>query len=112
MARTSKNPLPDHVNVMGIRFQVQLVDKVDDEGSVGETAGALRLIKVDSSQDTRRQWTTLCHEVCHAAMDVVGVASVIPEEVEEIIAQTMEHTIEQLLLQYGEQLVRALEVQK
>ena len=112
MTKQTKLPLPAHVSPLGVRFQVQVLDDVDEEGSVGETAAELRLIKVASAQDTRRRWTTLLHEYIHATLDVVGVASVIDEQLEEVIVQSLEHSLEQFLLAHGTDLLKALEVQK
>lgn len=105
--------LPTTVSALGVQFQVKVVDVVDDEGSLGETAGELRIIKVASSQDTRRRWTTFAlHEYLHAVLDVNGVGSVLDEGIEEIIVQSMEHALEQLLLKHGPQLLAALAVQQ
>lgn len=104
--------LPDHVVALGTPFQVQVVDEVDDEGSDGETSGTHRIIKVSASQDTRRQWTTLLHEYMHAVLDTNGVGSVLEDGIEEIIVQSLEHALEQLLLVHGEKLLAALAVQR
>lgn len=104
--------LPDYVYPLGVMHKVLVVDKVDSQGSAGETAPELRQIKIDSDQDTRRRWTTLLHEYMHASLAVCGVSSVINYKIEEIIVQTLEHSIEQFLLQFGQQIVDALSVQK
>lgn len=107
-----KLPLPDQILVLGVPFRVQVVDTVDAEGSVGETAGELRLIKIADSQDTRRQWTTLLHEFFHATLDVMGASSILDPDVEEMIVQSLEHSMEQFLLSHGDSFMRALDVQK
>lgn len=103
--------LPSHVFPLGIQFQVQVLEQVDDEGSLGETAGELRIIKVSASQDSRRKWTTLLHEYMHATLDVNGVGSVLDEGLEEIIVQSLEHSLEQFLLAHGTKLIAALAAQ-
>lgn len=104
--------LPEYVHPLGVQYRAQLVDVVDDEGSSGETIGELRLIKIAESQDTRRRWTTLLHEYMHAVLDVNGVASVLSDELEEIIVQSLEHGLEMFLLAHGPKLLSALSVQK
>lgn len=104
--------LPDNVDVLGVRFQVQVVDQVDEEGSDGETNGTHRRIKIASHQDTRRRWTTLLHEFMHAVFDVNGIASIADDDLEEVQVQSLEHALEQFLLAHGKQLLAALQVQK
>lgn len=108
----TKLPLPEHVMALGIPFQVQVVDQVDAEESAGETVAEHRIIKIAANQDTRRRWTTLLHEYLHATLAVNGVGSVIDEQVEEIIVQSIEHAIESFLLDHGADFIRALEVRK
>lgn len=112
MAKKIDLTLPSVISALGVQFQVKVVDTVDDEGSLGETAGELRIIKVAASQDTRRKWTTLLHEYMHATLDVNGVGSVLDDGIEEIIVQSLEHALEQFLLTHGQQLLAALAVQK
>jgi len=108
-----RNPLPETVSVLGVPFRVLIVDEVDDQDSSGETCGEHRHIKIASSQDTRRRWTTFAlHEYLHAALVINGVHSVLGEELEEVIVQSLEHALEQLLLTHGKQLLAALAVQK
>lgn len=111
--KASKLPLPDHVMAMGIRFRVELVDRIDDDDTaVGETKGDLRVIRIAKSQDTRRQWTTLLHEYMHAVFHVIGYANESIHEVEEMLVQSIEHAMEQFLSAHGESLLKALEASK
>lgn len=112
MSRRTSLALPEHVTPLGIQFQVQVVEHVDDEGSAGETAPSHRIIKIASDQDTRRRWTTLLHEYMHATLDVVGVNATLPEGIEEVIVQSLEHALEQFLILHGDKLMAALQVQK
>lgn len=117
---TGKIPLPSDVFPLGIRFRVELNDDLDDgeaddpelEPTWGDTVGYLRRIRISSQQDTRRQWTTLLHEYIHAVLYVNGVSSSLKEEVEEIIVQSLEHAIEQFMMEHGDKFIKALEVQK
>lgn len=113
MKRESK--IPDKITVMGVPFRVEVVDCIDDkdpdqEPTWGQTVGSHRKIQLLSSQDTRRLWTTLVHEYIHACLYVVGVQ--MSDELEEVVAQTLEHGLEQFMLQHGEGFLKALEAMK
>lgn len=114
MAQTqSKIPFPTEVFPLGVKFRVEVVDSIDgDDEAFGETAGDLRQIRITSDQDTRRRWTTLLHEYLHATLHVVGVANEMDIQLEEVIVQSLEHSLEQFLILNGEAFIRALEVQK
>ncbi len=112
---SKKLPLPDRVFVLGVPYRVEIADTLDEhaddeEPTWGDTAGFSRRIRINSKQDTRRQWTTLFHEFCHATLYVIGAD--LGDEVEEMVVQSLEHAVEQFMLQHGEQFVKALEVQK
>lgn len=79
---------------------------------MGETLGLYRRIQIDQDLDNRRCYTTLLHEWVHAVLYANGVANVLPDEVEEIIAQTFEHALEELLLQIGPQIMEQLREDK
>jgi hypothetical protein len=95
---------------MGVPFRVE-VTKVN-EGVAGETLGFYRRIQIDQDLDSRRCWTTLLHEWVHAVLYVNGVANVLGDEVEEIIAQTFEHALEEMLLQIGPEVLAQLKEDK
>ena len=107
-----KLALPSHVHPLGVRFQVDIVETVDETGAVGETAAELRRIKIGAGQDTRRRWTTLLHEYLHATLDIVGAASVLDDDLEEVIVQSLEHSLEQFFRAHGKDFLKALEVQE
>lgn len=119
---TRKNPktvLPDRVLVLGVPYQVQLRELVcSDDAEPGDTAGMqegeTRRIVVYSGLDSRRRWTTLLHEYMHATLYVVGLAGqdCFTEGTEEVVVQSLEHSLEQFLLAHGEQFLAALAVQK
>ena len=90
---------------MGVPFRVEVVE-VEDE-ILGDTVGLYRRIRISKDVDKRKAWSVFVHEWVHAILHVNGVASVVPEEVEEIIAQSMEHSLEELMLQVGPQLLSA-----
>lgn len=106
-----KNTLPGHIDILGTKFRVELVERVDEEDSCGETDGELRFIRICSSQDTRRRWTTLFHEFVHGVLHVVGLGNKLEENTEEVIAQSMEHAVEQFMMKHGNQYLKALEAQ-
>lgn len=102
--------MPTEIQVLGVPFRIE-VTKVN-EGVAGETLGFYRRIQLDQDMDSRRLWTTLLHEWVHAVLYVNGVANVLPDEVEEIVAQSMEHALEEMLLQIGPQVIAQLKEDK
>lgn len=84
------------------------VTEVEDD-TAGDTVGIYRRIRVSKEYDSRKQWSILSHEWVHAVLHVSGVASVIPDQVEEIIAQSIEHALEEMLKQIGPQLMTSYE---
>jgi ssRNA-specific RNase YbeY (16S rRNA maturation enzyme) len=103
-------PLPTSISVLGVRFRVLTVDGIDNNDTAGDTVGLIRRIRADGNLDRSKQWRTLLHEYVHGCLHVVGVDAVLPDGIEEVIAQTMEHGMEQLLRQVGPQLLQALTV--
>ena len=83
--------------VLGTPFQVE-VKKVNND-IFGETDGLKKLISVSSSLTGEEQWQVFLHEWVHAVLNVNGVANVIDDAVEEIIAQSMEHALMELINQ-------------
>ncbi len=88
---------------MGVPFRVEKVKLEDD--LAGETVGMYRRIQVSEDLTRRQAWSTLVHEWAHAVLHVNGVSSVVPDEVEEIIAQSIEHALEEFLQQVGKELL-------
>jgi hypothetical protein len=107
---SGKSQLPQVVNVLGVPFRVEVTDIGEDNW--GETVGWKRRIQISNDSDTRRLWTTLLHEWVHAVLYVNGAANILPNEVEEMIAQTMEHALEEMLLQIGPQVLAVLKEDK
>jgi hypothetical protein len=102
-----KQSLPSEVRVLGRTFRVEMAS-LDEEDVLGDTVGLYRRIRVSQDLTRKQQWTTFVHEWAHAVLYVNGVSSVIPDEVEEIIVQSMEHAVEELLEQVGEDLLKHL----
>jgi hypothetical protein len=107
-----KLALPEEIFPLGVKFRVEVVNRIDDEGSVGETVGDLRLIRIDAQQDSRRRWTTLLHEYIHATLHIVGIGNEMDVQVEEVIVQSLEHSLEQFMMAHGETFLKSLESQK
>ena len=82
---------------MGVPFHV-VVKKLSDD-VYGETDGIEATIFVCNSLTKEQQWRVFLHEWTHAVFYVTGVANVIEDSVEEIIAQSMEHALVQLINQ-------------
>jgi uncharacterized protein (UPF0218 family) len=95
---------------MGVPFRVEKV-KFEEE-LAGETVGMYRRIQISDELTRRQAWSTFVHEWAHAVMHVNGVSSTIPEEVEEILAQSLEHALEEVLHQVGPALLTAWEEEK
>jgi hypothetical protein len=54
---------------------------------------------VSSSLTIDEQWQVFLHEWAHAVLSVNGVTNVIDDKIEEVIAQSMEHALVELLNQ-------------
>ncbi len=108
--KVQKAKLPHSLRCLGVKFRVELVDSDKLDGNLGVTDGELRVIRIDNAQDTRRQWTTLIHEYVHATLHVVGLANKLNDESEEVVAQSLEHSMEQLLIQCGPQILESLDI--
>lgn len=96
---------------MGIPFRVEYV-KLDEDELCGDTDGMIRRIRVAEHYDVLRKWRILIHEWVHAVLYVNGAANVLDDDTEEMIAQSMEHAIEEMLLQIGRPLLDQLEKDK
>ena len=95
--------LPDKISVFGQEFRIELVPdlKSGDDEVHGETSGIHHRIRISADLDLSRQWQTLVHEYVHAVLYVVGVSNVTDDTMEEVIAQSLEYGIWQLLQQHG-----------
>lgn len=82
---------------------------LNEDDVLGDTIGLYRRIRISKDLTKKQQWTTLVHEWAHAVLYVNGVSSVLSDHVEEIIVQTFEHAIEELLEQVGPQLLQQIE---
>lgn len=89
--------------MLGVPFRIEVTEL--EEEIVGDTVGLYRRIRISKDVDSKKMWSVLVHEWVHALLSVNGVASVISQEVEEIIAQSVEHATEELLKQIGSQLL-------
>lgn len=104
--------LPEHLGVLGEKFRVEVKTKLHahddpDEPVSGETIGERRMFRVSGDLDLSRQWSTLLHEYVHGILYVVGVGNFLDEGIEEVIAQSLEHGLKQLIKEHGTQLVKA-----
>lgn len=102
------NKLPEMVTVLGVPYRVELVPElqVDGDPCHGVTIGLNHRMRVEAGLDTSRQWSTLLHEYIHAVLYTNGVSSVIPYKIEEVIAQSLEYGILELLRQHGATLTK------
>lgn len=88
---------------MGIPFRVEVTQL--DEETVGDTVGFYRRIRISNDIDSKKLWSVLVHEWVHAVLHVNGVANTLDADLEEVIAQSMEHAIEELMKQIGPSLL-------
>lgn len=114
-ASKKSKEFPTSILVLGEPYRIELVPGFKDEdgttlcGDTGsDVLGGFYRIRINSDLDTAMRWRTLLHEHIHAALAVNGVANGLDAEVEEIIAQSIEHATIQLLRQYGNQLMQHL----
>lgn len=106
----AKSSIPSSIRVLGTEFRIEVTELEDD--TAGDTDGLYRRIRISHDYDTVRMWRILVHEWTHAVLEVNGVSNVISTEVNEIIAQSMEHAIEELLSQIGPALMSQLSEKK
>lgn len=101
-----KHNFPNSIRVLGTDFRVEVTELDDD--TAGDTDGLYRRIRISQDYDTVRMWRILVHEWTHAVLEVNGISNVISSEVNEVIAQSMEHALEELLGQIGPALISQL----
>jgi hypothetical protein len=79
-------PLPRHVNILGVEFEVMSADLKDD---CGESKASYRTIFIDEDipEDTKTE--TLYHEITHMILAQSGAAELLDEKTEEAICQAM-----------------------
>jgi hypothetical protein len=82
---------PSNIAISGRQFSVKHPTKVDKEGSLGESVGADRIIKVKASQKGELFEDTLLHEVLHSILYVSGVAELLEGNLEEAIVIALEN---------------------
>lgn len=108
-----KSKFPTSIRVLGVKFQVKLVDDLwGKEECWGMTLADHRIIKICTSQNIRRRWLTLWHEVVHATLHANGIGNFINEDLEEVLAQSMEHSLEQFMDQTGDEFTHGLDIEK
>jgi len=115
MSKNTKLPLPSHIHALGVPYQVELVDVIDEvtddmEPTWGDTTNISRRIRVAAFLDTRRRWSTLWHETLHATLYTIGAQ--LSDDVEEMIVQSIEHATEQFMREHGASYLKALDTEK
>lgn len=106
---TEAKKFPTSISLLGQSFRIELVDNLDEEGAVGITYGDTHLIRISKALDSSRRWRTLLHECIHATMYVNGLGNVLTEEVEEVIAQSLEYSLSTFIHRHGEEFMKAVE---
>lgn len=62
----SENNVPLRVNILGKYYNISWVDKVDEEGNVGETVDSKQRILILEDQGFENERDTVLHECTHA----------------------------------------------
>ena len=102
-------PLPDSVLLLGERFRVEVLkDGIDDGDTAGDMTGILKRIRIDANLDRSKQWRVLWHEILHSHLHIIGADAVLGEEMDEVITQSLEYGLLQVLRQIGPQLLLAV----
>lgn len=109
---SQKQEFPSSIRLLGQKFRVELVENVDEDHSDGEMTGQYHLIRISKSLDTARRWKVLLHESVHGILHVIGAGNKLDDDYEEVLAQSLEYGIGQLLSQYGDQITAACREQK
>lgn len=99
--------IPSRTIILGEPFRVELVPDLlsDDEAVSGETLGESHRIRINASLDTEKQWRTFIHESLHSGLHVNGYGNVSDSVTEEMIVQTLEYVVVQMIRQHGKQLL-------
>ena len=92
------------IMVLGIPFNIQLVENVDKEDSYGETEGPERKIKIKHSLNPSVREATTLHEICHAILYTAGVSEILEShdregregKLEEAVVIALENGLSQL----------------
>jgi Zn-dependent peptidase ImmA (M78 family) len=86
--------------VLNSVYTVAIFDEVEVEGKGvrGSTDIEDKLIELETNKDRRALWNTLFHEIAHAWMEESGLNGHFSEEVEEMVALSVEkHLIPTIL---------------
>lgn len=88
-------PLPKSVEVGGVRFKVHRKPKNKGDEDFGEIDTDKRVIYVNPSvcKTEKVEWTTLKHEMAHAALYVSGIAYILKGKDEEALVRMLEHIL-------------------
>lgn len=82
--------LPKAVGVFGHAFEVELVPSLGDHGRFEPDDGVI-FINKDISAD--EQWSTLFHEMLHAALFLGGLSEVLGGQLEEGVVRCIENSM-------------------
>jgi hypothetical protein len=97
-----KSKASEIVNILGVPFTVQYVDRLkdtDNSSLSGETDGSQHLIKISKSENATsdRVEMTLLHEIIHAILYISGQSAAIDNNsLEEGIVLALENGLHQL----------------
>lgn len=73
MDQDSKDKQPKQAMILGRRYRIEFVEKVDDDNNFGEHDCATQHIKVKASITDDLKKATVLHECLHAIDDALGL---------------------------------------
>lgn len=83
-------PWPKEVDILDVKYSVEVADKVDDEDSQGETEVSEKLIKIKRAKKNV-MWSTLFHEMAHAWLEESQFTAYLTDDkVEEMLVCMIE----------------------
>ena len=85
-----------NICIMGIPFEIQVLDKIDEDNAHGEMVGLDRIIKLRRDQTDIVMIHTFVHEYIHAVLYITGHSYTMKSKVEEAIVTALEHGMTKL----------------
>jgi len=89
----NKNPfgVPDMIEILGARYTIKTVEKLNKADDVGECNIMNKTITLKYAGNICRESyrDTLIHELTHALLDRLGLNNVIPRNVSEVLCDAL-----------------------
>lgn len=78
------------LNIFGKKVEIEYHSDLENDG---EYLYDYHLIKINKSLSKEQKELTLIHEIIHATFHRVGLRQATPNELEEVIAETIAHAL-------------------